>query len=147
MVSAVPAAPVVKLLETAVAVETGASSARLSVTVTVPSAAVIEVPVLPVPRLAVVGTLIWSSPTLTANVTVVGSGVPVVSVVMFGPVGTGITAGAAGPGGPGGGGGARPPRAAPRRRRAGRGGGRAAGAGPRPGCAAGLGARLLRRAS
>src|SRR6266566_7609897 len=105
MVSAVVAVPVVKSLDATDAVQVGASSARLSVTVTPPSRPVMFVPVLPEPMLAVAGTLISSSPTLTANVRVVSQpGRPVVAlrpvlthVVTFGPVGTGIEAGAAGP--------------------------------------------------
>jgi hypothetical protein len=76
MVSAVVAVPVVKLLEDAVTVQEALSSARLSVTWTVPSGPEMVLPGAPDPRLAAVGAVNVSSPLVTANVTVVLGSLP-----------------------------------------------------------------------
>ncbi len=76
MVSAGIPAPVVKLLEDAVTVQDAVSSARLSVTVTVPSAPLMPVPAAPSPRSTESGTEMNSSPLVTVKVTVVSGSDP-----------------------------------------------------------------------
>ena len=86
--SGVPA-PVVKSLDDAFALQAAASSARSSVTVTVPSRPEMVVPGAPEPRFADVGAVIVSAPEVTVNVTVVSGSPP----AEMGPVDVGVAAG------------------------------------------------------
>jgi hypothetical protein len=76
MVSAVVPPPVVQALAETVAVQAAASRARLSVTVTGPTVALMVVPGAPEPRGMVSGAVIVRVPVVTVKVTVVSSGKP-----------------------------------------------------------------------
>jgi hypothetical protein len=67
---------VVKLVEAAVAVQLAWSSARLSVTTTLPTTPVMNPPGAPEPSDVAVGAVIVSAPLVTENVTVVSGSLP-----------------------------------------------------------------------
>jgi hypothetical protein len=90
-VSAAVPPPVLKLVEVTDAVHAAVSRARLSVTCTAPNCPEIEVPGVPLPRLAVPGTVIPRDPPETMNVVVVSPGAAYAGAVTTAVIKTAVT--------------------------------------------------------